>query len=36
MVTEVHDGGPRGFLCNADNMVHFTDLEELDTNAVVA
>lgn len=27
-MTEVHDGGPRGFLCNADNMVHFTDLEE--------
>ena len=36
VVTEVHRGGPRGFLGNADDMVHFTDLEDHWYLAVIA
>lgn len=27
MMTEVHGRGPRGLICNADNIVHLTDFE---------
>lgn len=36
MVAEVYDGGPHGFLCNADSLVHFTDLKEHWQLAVIA